>query len=93
MKFIKLLLFSWLLLFSTAAFSQVKKPQPQADVPTPPPPPPPPPKASKGHPWTRNGEDVWVMEPPKPAIPVKPSTSPIPPPPPPKGIKNKKAPR
>lgn len=33
--------------------------------PIPPPPPPPPPPDIKGHSWTRNGQNVYVVKPPK----------------------------
>ncbi len=45
---------------------------------------PPPPELKYGHPWTRNGKNVFVAKPPKPAKP-KPA---IPPPPPPQPIKD-----
>ena len=50
-----------------------------------PPIPPSPPDASdiKGHPWTRNGQTVWVVKPPKPMQPPTPPKLPVLPPPPP----------
>ncbi len=83
-----------LLLFSTIIFAQQKTPPapPELKVAPPPPPemklvnPPPPPSDIKGHPWTRNGQTVWVAKPAKPIQPPKPPKPPIPPPPPPKQI-------
>ena len=84
-----------LLIFSVTASAQTKK-----DTLPPPPPslpkvvtvekpaPPPPPELPKGHPWTKNGEDIWVMKPARPAKLVKPL--PPPPPPPPPAKKEKK---
>jgi hypothetical protein len=79
MKRLKICLPVLLLLFSANVFSQIKEPPPP-----PPPkaaPPPPPPEMKGGHPWTRNGKDVWVVTPQKPARPPKPAIPPPPPPP------------
>jgi hypothetical protein len=51
--------------------------------------PPPLPDIKEGHPWTKNGQTVWVAKPPKPVPapkiikPAKPAIPPPPPPPPP----------
>lgn len=91
MKQFKILIAGILLLFSTAVFAQIKKhkiPPPPPTAVTPPPvitdsPPPPPPEIRNGHPWTRNGENVWVA---RPTIKLKNGkwvVAPLPPPPPP----------
>ncbi|HEV8079896.1 MAG TPA: hypothetical protein VGP43_04235 [Chitinophagaceae bacterium] len=101
MKKIKVFLFTMLLLFSTIIFAQQKTPPAPPAPPAPPelkvaPQPPPEmklvkpaqpnPTDIKGHPWTRNGQTVWVVKPPKPIQSPKPPKPPIPPPPPPKQI-------
>ncbi len=89
MKQIKILMFSGALLFTSGVFAQIKKPAPPPPPPPeiarekPFPPQPPPSSIKNGHPWTRNGQTVWVAKPPKPvkaAKPPKPAPPPLPPP-------------
>jgi hypothetical protein len=76
-----------LLLFSTATIAQTKKnsiPPPtviQVEKPAPPPPP----EIKNGHPWTRNGENVWVAKP-TIKLPNGKWVSLVPPPPPPSKV-------
>lgn len=77
MKQVKIYSAVFMLLFSTASMAQSKDaPPPPPDVVAPPTP------EIKGYPWTRNGENVWVVKTPKKVIVPIPAIPPPPPPPP-----------
>ncbi|MDQ6755780.1 MAG: hypothetical protein M3004_02485 [Bacteroidota bacterium] len=79
MKHLKFCFTSAIMLIFTAAGAQtIKHPLQPPEIKIGKPSPPPPPNM-KGHPWTRNGKDVWVVKPPKPPKPPKPNAPPLPP--------------